>query len=83
MITDKDIQKLQTVFDTKNELDNKLDSMENRINDKLTEMRLSLMQVFHRNMQELLEELKAQRTSWRNHDKRISRLEDQVGITTP
>ena len=80
MITDKDIQKLQTVFVTKNDLRDEFNSFENRMNEKLTDLRIDLMGLIMRSTKEILEELRSQRESWRNHDRRITRLEEKTGI---
>lgn len=78
MITQTDIENLKTAlkgtFVTKKEFEDRLESMENRINDKLTEMRLSLMNVFSQGMNEFLQELRAQRASWQHHEIRITKL---------
>lgn len=80
MITDRDIQKikasLKDTFVTKDELQR----MEDRTNEKFTDMKLSIMQCMNNNTQLILEELQSQRQDWKNHERRITRLEEKAGI---
>lgn len=80
MITDKDIEKIKTslknTFITKDEFQR----MEDRTNEKFTDMKLSIIQCMNSNTQLILQELQSQRTDWKNHERRITRLEEKAGF---
>ncbi|OIP84076.1 hypothetical protein AUK04_02760 [Candidatus Roizmanbacteria bacterium CG2_30_33_16] len=91
MITDKDITKLKTVFATKEDLKEfatKEDLKRFATKEDLGEMRKDYTETFHtviemigdvsEKLDAVLVEVKDNKDSLNNHERRIDRLEDQV-----